>query len=177
MYGMRVSLLVGFCSVAITSVVLGIVIGLAAGYLGGSVDTILMRIADVQLTFPAILSALMINGIVGAALPREVRDDMQIPVMVMAIGISLWPGIARTVRGSTLVERDKEYVLAARVIGVSGWRIMLESRAAQRHRARCWCSPPSAWVLRDPDRGDLVFSGSRPAADTAVAWHSDPLWQ
>ena len=123
MYGMRVSLLVGFLSVVI-AVGLGIVIGLAAGYLGGTIDSVLMRIADVQLTFPAILSALMINGIVGAALPREVRDNMQIPVIVMAIGISLWPGIARTVRGSTLVERDKEYVLAARVIGVSGWRIM-----------------------------------------------------
>ena len=123
MYGLRISLMVGFFSV-VTAVVIGVLIGLAAGYLGGTIDSILMRIADVQLTFPAILSALMINGIVGAALPPAMRDQMQIPVIVLSIGISLWPQIARTVRGSTLVERDKEYVLAARVIGVSGWRIM-----------------------------------------------------
>ncbi len=124
MFGMRVSLLVGFCSVAI-AVLLGIVAGLAAGYMGGAADTILMRIADVQLTFPAILTALMINGIVGAALPRTMRDEMQVPVIILSIGVSLWPGVARTVRGSTLVERNKEYVLAARVIGVPAWRIML----------------------------------------------------
>jgi peptide/nickel transport system permease protein len=124
MYGMRVSLLVGFSSLFIAGV-LGIVIGLAAGYLGGNVDSILMRIADVQLTFPAMLSALMINGIVGAALPRTMRDQMQVPVIIVSIGISLWPGVARTVRGSTLVEREKEYVLAARVIGVPAWRIMI----------------------------------------------------
>jgi len=124
MFGMRISLLVGFWSVAI-AVVLGVVVGLAAGYLGGSVDAVLMRIADVQLTFPAILIALMINGIVGAALPRTMRDEMQVPVIIVSIGISIWPGIARTVRGSTLVERNKEYVLASRVIGVPAWRIML----------------------------------------------------
>ena len=124
MFGMRISLLVGFCSVLI-SVVLGILAGLAAGYVGGAVDTVLMRIADVQLTFPAILTALMINGIVGAALPRTMREEMQIPVIIVAIGVSLWPAVARTVRGSTMVERNKEYVLAARVIGVPAWRIML----------------------------------------------------
>jgi peptide/nickel transport system permease protein len=124
MFGLRVSLLVGFCSVVI-AVVLGVLIGLAAGYIGGTADAVLMRIADVQLTFPAILTALMINGIIGAALPRAMRDEMQIPVIILSIGISLWPGVARTVRGSTLVERNKEYVLAARVIGVPSWRIML----------------------------------------------------
>jgi peptide/nickel transport system permease protein len=124
MYGMRISLLVGFCSVII-SVVLGILAGLTAGYRGGVIDTVLMRIADVQLTFPAILTALLINGIVAAALPRSMREEMQIPVIIVSIGISLWPGVARTVRGSTLVERDKEYVLAARVIGVPAWRIMV----------------------------------------------------
>jgi peptide/nickel transport system permease protein len=124
MFGMRVSLLVGFCSVLI-AVLLGVLAGLAAGYVGGTIDTLLMRIADVQLTFPAILTALMINGIVGAALPRTLREATQIPVIIVAIGVSLWPGIARTVRGSTLVERTREYVLAARVIGVPAWRIML----------------------------------------------------
>jgi len=124
MFGMRVSLLVGFGSVAI-AVVVGIVAGLAAGYLGGMADAILMRVADVQLTFPAILTALMINGIAGAALPKAMRDALQIPIIILSIGVSLWPGIARTVRGATLVERNKEYVLAARVIGVPDWRIML----------------------------------------------------
>jgi peptide/nickel transport system permease protein len=124
MYGLRISLLVGFSSVVI-AVLLGVAIGLAAGYRGGSVDTVLMRIADVQLTFPAILTALMINGIIGAALPRTMREEMQVPVIIASIGISLWPGVARTVRGSTLVERDREYVLAARVIGVPSGRIML----------------------------------------------------
>jgi peptide/nickel transport system permease protein len=109
----------------IISVLLGILAGLTAGYLGGMADTILMRVADVQLTFPAILTALMINGIVAAALPRSMREDVQLPVIIVSIGISLWPGIARTVRGSALVERNKEYVLAARVIGVPAWRIML----------------------------------------------------
>ncbi len=124
MFGMRISLLVGICSVVI-AVVLGILAGLAAGYVGGAVDTVLMRIADVQLTFPAILTALMIDGIVSAALPRTMREALRIPVIIAAIGVSLWPGVARTVRGSTMVERSKEYVLAARVIGVPAWRIML----------------------------------------------------
>ena len=124
MYGMRVSLLVGFWSMTIATVI-GIVIGLIAGYLGGTADMILMRIADVQLTFPAILTALLINGISAAALPRAMRENLQIPVIILSIGISLWPAVARTVRGSTMVERDKEYVLAARVIGVASWRIML----------------------------------------------------
>ncbi len=124
MYGMRVSLQVGFWSMAI-AVVIGLATGLTAGYLGGTADIVLMRIADVQLTFPAVLTALLINGIAVAALPREMREDMQVLVIILSIGVSLWPAVARTARGSTMVERDKEYVLAARVIGVPSWRIML----------------------------------------------------
>ena len=123
MYGMRISLMVGFCAVAL-AVLIGIATGLAAGYLGGAVEAFLMRVADVQLTFPAILTALLIDGIVGAALPASLREETRVPVIVLAIGVSLWPGIARMVRGSTLVERNKEYVLAARVIGVPALRIM-----------------------------------------------------
>ncbi len=93
--------------------------------LGGVVDTMLMRIADVQLTFPSILTALLVDGVISAALPRTMRDSLQIYVIIFAIGISLWPNFARTVRGSTLVERNKDYVMAARVIGVPSWRIML----------------------------------------------------
>jgi peptide/nickel transport system permease protein len=124
MYGARISLLVGFCAV-LFSTLLGVTLGLLAGYLGGYVDAVLMRIADIQLTFPTILIALLIDGTVRAALPREVHDQIALYVLIFAIGISNWPQFARTVRGSTLVERNKEYVQAARVIGLSSWRIMV----------------------------------------------------
>jgi len=124
MYGARVSLIVGISAVAFATL-LGIGIGLLAGYLGGAVDGVLMRIADIQLTFPSILIALLVDGIVRAVLPREVHDRLALFVVIFAIGISAWPQFARTVRSSTLVERNKEYVLAARVIGLSPLRIML----------------------------------------------------
>jgi peptide/nickel transport system permease protein len=123
MYGMRISLAVGFLSV-LFAIVVGIAIGLLSGYVGGLTDTVLMRVADVQLTFPSILTALLVDGVITAALPRTMRDALQIYVIVFAIGISLWPNFARTVRGSTLVERNKDYVMAARVIGVPSWKIM-----------------------------------------------------
>jgi peptide/nickel transport system permease protein len=124
MYGARVSLLVGFLAV-VMSVVIGVTAGLAAGYLGGVVDAILMRIADIKLTFPTILIALLIDGITRALLPRDVHDQVAIYVVIFAIGFSNWPSFARTVRGSTMVERNKEYVQAARVIGLSRARIMM----------------------------------------------------
>jgi peptide/nickel transport system permease protein len=124
MYGARVSLLVGFCAV-VMSVLLGVSAGLAAGYLGGTVDAVLMRIADIKLTFPTILIALLIDGITRAALPREVHDQVALYVVIFAIGFSNWPSFARTVRGSTMVERNKEYVQAARVIGLGRGRIMI----------------------------------------------------
>ena len=123
MLGMRVSLLVGGCAVIISAGI-GILAGLTAGYLGGATDALLMRIADVQLTFPAMLTALLINGVVSAALPPAARDRSQVLVVILSIGISLWPAVARTVRGSTLVERNKEYVLAARILGVPSRRIL-----------------------------------------------------
>jgi peptide/nickel transport system permease protein len=124
MYGARVSLIVGASSV-IFSTLVGVGLGLLAGYLGGTADALLMRIADIQLTFPSILVALLIDGIVRAALPPEAHEGIALYVVIFAIGISNWPQFARTVRGSTLVERNKEYVLAARVIGLSKTRIML----------------------------------------------------
>ena len=124
MFGMRISLIVGFLSV-IFAILVGIALGLLAGYVGGAVDAALMRVADVQLTFPSILTALLVDGVITAALPQTMRDTLQIYVIIFAIGISLWPNFARTVRGSTLVERNKDYVMAARVIGVPAWRIML----------------------------------------------------
>jgi peptide/nickel transport system permease protein len=124
MYGARVSLVVGL-SATLFATTLGVTLGLLAGYLGGKLDALLMRICDVQLTFPSILVALLIDGVVRAALPREVHDQIALFVVIFAIGISEWPKFARTVRGSTMVERNKEYVQAARVIGVTPPRIML----------------------------------------------------
>jgi peptide/nickel transport system permease protein len=124
MYGARVSLLVGL-SATIFATVLGVTLGLLAGYVGGALDSLLMRICDIQLTFPSILVALLVDGVVRAALPREVHNEIALFVVIFAIGISEWPKFARTVRGSTLVERNKEYVQAARVIGVTRARIMV----------------------------------------------------
>jgi peptide/nickel transport system permease protein len=124
MYGARVSLFVGISATAF-ALLLGVLVGLVAGYAGGVVDAVLMRIADIQLTFPSILVALMVDGIARAALPREVHDHLALYVVIFAIGVSDWPRFARTVRGSAMVERNKEYVLAARVIGISPARIML----------------------------------------------------
>ncbi len=124
MYGTRISFIVSFASV-LFAVAVGIVVGLLAGYAGGAADAALMRLADVQLSFPAILIALLVDGVVTAALPRNLHEALQIYVVIFSIGISFWPQFARTVRGSTLVERGKEYVMAAQVIGLSGPRIML----------------------------------------------------
>jgi peptide/nickel transport system permease protein len=124
MYGMRISLLVGFLS-TLFAIVVGVSVGMLAGYPGGVIDALLMRVADVQLTFPSILTALLVDGVITAALPGTMRAALQIYVIIFAIGISLWPNFARTVRGSTMVERNKDYVMAARVIGVPSWRIML----------------------------------------------------
>lgn len=123
MYGARVSLMVGLASVAL-AMVLGVGLGLIAGYLGGKLDAFIMRVADVQLSFPAILIALLIDGVARIALPRGEHDRVAVLVLVLAIGLSNWVQYARTVRGSTMVERSKEYIQAARVIGVSTKGIM-----------------------------------------------------
>ena len=124
MYGTRLSLVVGFASVAV-AMTLGITLGLLSGYLGGAVDALIMRIADVQLTFPAILVALLIDGIVRGIISVKRHDEIAIYVIVGAIGLSFWVQYARTVRGSVMVEKNKEYVQAARVIGLSPMLIMV----------------------------------------------------
>ena len=124
MYGARISLGVGVAAV-LFSMVLGVGLGLASGYVGGRLDAFIMRVADVQLSFPAILIALLIDGVARVALPREAQDEIAVYVLILAIGVSGWVQYARTVRGSTLVERNKEYVQAARVIGRSSASIML----------------------------------------------------
>jgi peptide/nickel transport system permease protein len=117
LYGMRLSLLVGAASV-LFALVVGVGLGLLAGYSGGWVDALIMRIADVQLSFPAILIALLVDGIARSLLPHDQQDDIALYVIVFSIGVSGWVQYARTVRGSTMVERSREYVQAAQVIGV-----------------------------------------------------------
>ncbi len=123
LYGSRISLAVGFAAVVFAAV-LGISLGLLAGYAGGRTDSIIMRIADVQLTFPAILIALLIDGSVRGVLGGIDREQSAFYVLVVSIGLSFWVQYARTVRSSTLVEKNKEYVQAARLIGLHPIRIM-----------------------------------------------------
>ncbi len=117
LYGSRVSLLVGFLSV-IFAMIIGIAAGLVAGYSGGWVDAVLMRIADVQLSFPAILIALLVDGVARGLLPNNSHETVAVYVLIVAIALSFWVQFARTVRSSTMVERTKEYVQAAQVIGL-----------------------------------------------------------
>ena len=124
LYGARLSLVVGISAVVV-AVLLGVTLGLVAGWRGGVAETIIMRIADVQLSFPAILIALLIDGIARSVLPREVQSEITLYVLIGAIALSAWVQYARTVRGSTLVERNKEYIQAARVIGVHPVKIVL----------------------------------------------------
>jgi len=124
MYGARISLLVGLASV-ILSLVVGVGLGLLAGFAGGKVDAFIMRVCDVMLSFPSILIALLIDG-VGRAMFPNAHESLAFGVLIIAISLSGWVQYARTVRGSTMVERNKEYVQAARVIGVAPLRIMFK---------------------------------------------------
>jgi peptide/nickel transport system permease protein len=121
-HGARISLVVGLTSVAL-SLLIGVALGLLAGFIGGWVDALLMRLCDVMLSFPAILVALLIAG-VGRALFPNAQTPVAFGVLIVSITLTGWVQYARTVRGSTLVERDKEYVQAARLIGVSPLRIL-----------------------------------------------------
>ena len=123
LYGSRISLVVGFASV-LFSLVLGVTLGLVSGYAGGRIDTFIMRVADVQLSFPAILIALLVDGITRGLLPRHLQDSLSLYVLIFSIGISGWVQFARTVRGATLVERNKEYVQAARLIGLKPFTVL-----------------------------------------------------
>ena len=124
LYGARISILVGFLSVLL-ALLIGVTLGLIAGYVGGLVDSVLMRIADVQLSFPAILIALLIDGVARGVLPRDSHDQLALYVLVVAIGLSFWVQFARTVRSSVMVERTKEYVQAGQVIGLPGHLILI----------------------------------------------------
>ncbi len=124
LFGLRISLFVGFAAV-LFALLLGVTLGLLAGYIGGWTETLIMRAADVQLTFPSILVAMLIFGIVKGFLPVDARDEAAIWVLILAIGLSDWVQFARVVRGATLVEKSKDYVQAAKLIGRSPGAIML----------------------------------------------------
>ncbi|WP_210396669.1 ABC transporter permease [Motiliproteus sediminis] len=123
LYGTRVSLMIGICAVLMQAF-LGVVIGLAAGYFGGRVDSILMRIADVQLSFSTMMVAIVVLALFQAAFGAELYAKLAIFMLIMVIGIAEWPQYARTVRASVLAEKHKEYVDAARVMGFKSRRIM-----------------------------------------------------
>jgi peptide/nickel transport system permease protein len=122
LYGARISLMVGLSSVCL-SVLIGVTAGLVAGFAGGVADALLMRLCDVMLSFPPILIALLVDG-VGRLVFPQARDVLAFAVLIFALTFTDWVRYARTVRGSTLVERRKEYVLAARLVGVPRWRLL-----------------------------------------------------
>ena len=122
LYGARISLMVGLSSVVL-SVLIGVSVGLVSGFVGGVVDALLMRLCDVMLSFPPILVALLVDG-VGRLVFPQARDALAFAVLIFALTFTEWVRYARTVRGSTLVERHKEYVQAARLVGMSRWRLL-----------------------------------------------------
>ena len=124
LYGLRVSLTVGVLGVLFSGT-LGIVLGLIAGYVGGHVDSLIMRIADVQLTFPAILIALLVNGVVKSVFGDRLNAASTLGLLVFAIGLSFWVQYARTVRGSVMVEKNRDYVASAQLIGLPAPVILL----------------------------------------------------
>ncbi len=122
-YGLRLSILIG-CGAVVLQGFLGVVVGLLAGYLGGKIDALLMRIADIQLSFPYLMVAIFISAIFQLAFGIGRYEDLAVPLLIVIIGLAEWPVYARTVRAAVLGEKNKEYVEAARVIGLNRWRIM-----------------------------------------------------
>ena len=123
-YGSRLSLAVGFAAVLFSGI-LGVMLGLISGSAGGAIDALIMRVAEIQLTFPAILVALLVDGIFRGVMPVYALDEVAVYIVIFSIGVSSWPQYARTVRASTIVENNKEYVAAARVIGIHPSVIMV----------------------------------------------------
>ncbi|MCV0425889.1 MAG: ABC transporter permease [Roseibium sp.] len=124
MYGTRISLIVGLCSVLL-SLLIGVPLGIVSGYFGGWIDSVVMRIADIQLTIPPILIALMIDGVTRTVLAGNLHETAAIPVLILSIGIASWPQYARVVRSGTLVERNKDYIAAAHMAQSPPYRIMI----------------------------------------------------
>lgn len=123
LYGARLSLIIGLAAMTIATV-LGVGLGLAAGYYGGRLDAVVMRVADIQLALPAILTALLIDGIARGILPADIQQNLRVTVLTLAIALSLWVNFARTARASTFVQMNKEYVQAAIMMGQRPIRVM-----------------------------------------------------
>lgn len=123
LYGARVSLIIGFGAVALQAI-LGVSFGLLAGYLGGRIDAFLMRLADIQLSFSTLMVAIVVGALVKAIFGGATFSAYAVPLLVLIIGLAEWPQYARTVRASVLAEKNKEYVDAARTMGLSSRRIM-----------------------------------------------------
>ena len=124
-YGSRISLIVGFASI-LFAMLLGTFLGVTSGFFGGRYEIIVMRFTDVQLTIPSILMALLVDGIARGFISKSLHNDMAIYVLIFAIGISEWPQFARVTRAATLVEKNKEYILASKIIGLSNFLIMFK---------------------------------------------------
>ena len=124
-YGSRISLIVGFASI-LFAMFLGSFLGVTSGFFGGRYEIIVMRFTDVQLTIPSILMALLVDGIARGFISKSLHNDMAIYVLIFAIGISEWPQFARVTRAATLVEKNKEYILASKIIGLSNFLIMFK---------------------------------------------------
>ena len=124
-YGSRISLIVAFASI-LFAMSLGTFLGVTSGFFGGRYEIIVMRFTDVQLTIPSILMALLVDGIARGFISKSLHNDMAIYVLIFAIGISEWPQFARVTRAATLVEKNKEYISASRIIGLSNFLIMFK---------------------------------------------------
>ncbi len=123
LYGLRTSIVIGLGAVAIQGCI-GIFLGLLAGYLGGKTDAILMRLADIQFSFPYLMVAIFMSAIFQVIFGLGSFERLAVPLLTLIIGLSNWPMFARTIRSSVMGEKNKEYVEAARVIGLPQWRIM-----------------------------------------------------
>lgn len=124
LYGTRTSLIIGLFAVLLQSVI-GIAVGLSAGYYGGRLESFLMRLADVQLSFSTLMVAIVVSTLFQAKLGTEAFHEIAIYLLIFIIGFSEWPQFARTIRASVLAEKEKEYVQAAQVMGFGGLRIMI----------------------------------------------------
>ncbi|WP_417712817.1 ABC transporter permease [Pseudophaeobacter arcticus] len=124
LYGTRLSLLIGICAVGLQAF-LGISIGLIAGYVGGRIDSLLMRLADIQLSFSTLMVAIIFLAVTQAMFGSETFNQYAIYFLVAVIGVAEWPQYARTVRATVLAEKKKEYVDSARVLGFGPMRIMV----------------------------------------------------
>ncbi|MCK5098273.1 MAG: ABC transporter permease, partial [Desulfobacteraceae bacterium] len=124
LYGLRTSIMIGLGAVFLQAF-MGIMVGLSAGYLGGKVDSILMRMADIQFSFPYLMLAILVGAIFQMIFGVGRYEQLAVPILILIIGFAEWPMYARTIRASVMREKNKEYVEAAKVIGLSKRVIMV----------------------------------------------------